>query len=93
MTIADDAAASDTIVYTVGGLEFEMNGTMYAANEEDKAHMVQFVEKLPGLVKSGEVKPNPTRLFEGGLYGINAGLKYMQEGKNSGEKIVYRLSD
>ena len=53
--------------------------------------MTQFLEKVPELVKSGQVMPNPTKLLEGGLEGINAGLKYMMEGNVSGKKIVYRI--
>lgn len=54
--------------------------------------MAKFLRKVPDLVKSGAVKPNPVMLWEGGLEGISDGLQYMREGKNSGEKIVYRIS-
>lgn len=53
--------------------------------------MAQFLKQVPELVSSGKIKPNRVKLWEGGLYGINDGLQYMIEGKNSGEKIVYRL--
>lgn len=53
--------------------------------------MASFLEKVPGLVSSGAIKPNPVKLWEGGLESVNDGLQYMREGKNSGEKIVYRL--
>lgn len=81
-----------TLIYTSLGREFDY-GSFFPASPEDKAHMAQFLTKLPELVKSGAVKPNPTKPFEGGLEGINAGLKFMQDGNVSGEKIVYRLSD
>lgn len=55
--------------------------------------MAHFLKKTPALVQSGLVKPNPTKLFPGGLEGINAGLQFMEEGKHSGEKIVYRVSN
>lgn len=55
--------------------------------------MAQFLKKVPELVKSGQIKPNPTTLVDGGLDGIDAGLKLMMDGKHSGEKIVYRVSD
>lgn len=54
--------------------------------------MAQFLTKTPELVAAGKVKPNPIKLWEGGLYGISDGLQYMREGKNSGEKIVYRVA-
>ena len=53
--------------------------------------MTQFLKKVPELVKSGQVKPNPVKLWDGGLEAINAGLKFMMDGKISGEKIVYRV--
>ena len=54
--------------------------------------MAQFLKKVPGFVSAGLIKPNPVKLWEGGLDGANAGLDYMREGKNSGEKLVYRIS-
>lgn len=65
----------------------------YEASPEDRAHMAQFLKKVPGFVSAGLIKPNPVKLWEGGLNGINDGLNYMREGKNSGEKIVYRISE
>lgn len=53
--------------------------------------MAHFLQKVPELVKSGAVRPNPTKLIEGGLDGINEGFQLMIEGKVSGEKLVYRL--
>lgn len=53
--------------------------------------MAQFLRKMPELVRTDAVKPNHTKIWEGGLESINAGMQYMIEGKNSGEKIVYRL--
>lgn len=54
--------------------------------------MAQFLKKVPGFVSAGLIKPNPVKLWEGGLDGVNAGLDYMREGKNSGEKLVYKIS-
>ena len=53
--------------------------------------MVQFLKKVPGLVKEGLVKPLPVKLWEGGLSAVPDGLQYMREGKVSAEKIVYRV--
>ena len=54
--------------------------------------MASFLTKLPELVKSGAVKPNPIKLWPGGLDSVNDGLQFMREGKVSAEKIVYRIS-
>ena len=53
--------------------------------------MAQFLTKVPALVSAGAIKPNPVKLWPGGLDAINDGLQYMREGKVSAEKIVYRL--
>lgn len=81
-----------TVVYTALGRAFNYGPAHRPAVPEDRAHMVQFLRKVPELVRSGKVKPNPVKLWEGGLESINDGLQYMIDGKNSAEKIVYRLS-
>ena len=58
---------------------------------EDRAKLVEFLKKVPGLVKEGKIKPLPIKFWEGGLDSIPAGLQYMREGKVSAEKIVYRI--
>ncbi|KAH9928552.1 GroES-like protein [Epithele typhae] len=87
-----DVAFKTTLIYTSLGREFTFAGTMhFPVSEEDRAHMVSFLEKVPELVKSGAVKPLPIKAWEGGLDGLADGLQYMREGKVSAEKIVYRL--
>ncbi|KAI0921151.1 hypothetical protein AcW1_004772 [Taiwanofungus camphoratus] len=53
--------------------------------------MAVFLKKVLGLVSAGAIKPNLVKLWEGGLDSIKDGLQYMREGKNSGEKIVYKV--
>ncbi|EKM59886.1 uncharacterized protein PHACADRAFT_88172 [Phanerochaete carnosa HHB-10118-sp] len=90
--LRSDVKLQLTVIYSSLGREFVYGHMMaFPASEEDRAHMVNFLKKTPELVKSGQVKPNPTKLFDGGLEGTEAGLKYMAEGKHSGEKIVYHL--
>ncbi|KAI0089301.1 GroES-like protein [Irpex rosettiformis] len=87
----DDITIRHTLIYTALGREFFMRQT-YLASPEDRNHMAQFLKKVPGFVSAGLIKPNPVKVWKGGLDGINAGLDYMREGKNSGEKVVYRIS-
>ena len=82
-----------TLIYTSLGRTFTLGTSLFPASPEDRDHMAQFLQKVPELVESGQISPNPTKLLQGGLEGINAGLQYMMEGKNSGEKIVYRVSN
>ncbi|KAH8099845.1 GroES-like protein [Cristinia sonorae] len=91
--LRSDVEFSNSLLYTVLNREFynaAFGGTMPAFPEDNK-HMVNFVKKLPELVKSGALLPNPLKYFDGGLSGINAGFDYMIAGKNSAEKIVFRI--
>ena len=54
--------------------------------------IVQFLKKLPELIKAGQLKPNPVKVLPGGLDGIKDGLQLMEKGEVSGEKIVYIVS-
>ena len=53
--------------------------------------MVEFLKKVPGLIKDGLIKPPKIKVWEGGLDAIPEGLAYMREGKVSAEKIVYKV--
>lgn len=91
-TLTRVCCATVTLLYTALGRECTMRGMFFAASPEDHAHMAQFLTKTPELVTTGKVKPNPIKLWEGGLKAIPDGLRYMKEGRNSGEKIVYRVA-
>ncbi len=83
---------TDTLIYTSLGREFTYaTGQHWPAVPEDKEHMVQFLKKVPQLVKEGKIKPLPVKLWEGGLAAIPEGFKYMKEGQVSAVKIVYRV--
>lgn len=90
--LREDVKVQHTLLYTCHGRAFSY-GTRahYPASPEDRAHMANFLKKLPELVKNGTIKPNPVKKWEGGLEAIKDGLQYMQDGKVSGEKIVYSV--
>ena len=92
LTQARICCVAVTLLYTALGREFTMRGNLYAESPEDHAHMAQFLTKTPELVAAGKVRPNPIKLWKGGLDAIPEGLQYMREGRNSGEKIVYRIA-
>lgn len=84
---------TDTIIYSSLGRAYTYaTGQGGPAVPEDRVHMVQFLKKVPELVREGKVKPLPVKLWKGGLDAIPQGLRYMKEGRVSGEKIVYRVS-
>lgn len=89
--LRDDVQVQGTLIYTSLGMPFKL-WIDWPPIPEDKAHMANFLKQVPELVKSGAVKPNPVKLWEGGLESVKDGLQYMREGKNSGEKIVYLIS-
>ncbi|KAI0826593.1 GroES-like protein [Trametes gibbosa] len=91
-TVRADVDVSFTLVHTGLGRAFDMSGVHFPASPEDTAQMVAFVETIPALVRQGRLKPNPVRLLgAGGLGAIPQGLKYLEEGKVSGEKLVVLL--
>ena len=79
------------IVYTATGQEFAFYGAPVPPIPEDRAHSVQFIAKVPGLVKAGLLKPNPVQLLPGGLERVPEGLRLLEEGKVSGKKLVTLL--
>lgn len=83
--------SAETVIYTALGRAFAWPWADYPVSDEDRAHMVQFLKKVPVLLKDGSIKPVPVKLWEGGLGAIPDGLQYMREGKVSAEKIVYRV--
>ncbi|EIW60398.1 GroES-like protein [Trametes versicolor FP-101664 SS1] len=100
LVLGPEAGATDrkdvqfilTLIYTSLGREFGFGpGSHYPVSSEDRAQMVEFLKKVPQIVKDGAVKPPAIKLWEGGLGAIIDGLQYMREGKVSAEKIVYRV--
>lgn len=67
-------------------------GKHFPAQPQDRVEMVEWLKKQTGYVAQGALRPNPIKLFEGGLADIPAGFQLMMDGKVSGEKLVYRVS-
>jgi NADPH:quinone reductase-like Zn-dependent oxidoreductase len=44
-------------------------------------------------LRSGTIKPNPVKIVENGLLGVEHGLDLQKNGKVSGQKLVYRIKD
>jgi hypothetical protein len=64
----------------------------FPAMPDDRAHMAEFLQKVPGLISAGLVKPNPTKLLDGGLDAVSGGLDLVRDGKVSAQKVVYRIA-
>lgn len=90
--LRSDVKIQSTLIYTALGRAFQYRQSRYEVQPEDRAHMAAFLKKTPELVRTGAIKPNPVKLWPGGLETVKDGLQYLREGKNSGEKVVYRLA-
>ena len=81
----------DTIVYTALGRPFALPTVKFPALPADREHMASWIPKIKDLVDAGQIKPNPVKVWPGGLEAVSEGLQYMRDGKVSGEKIVYNI--
>ena len=82
----------DTLLYTALGRSFQYGPTAYyPASPADREHMASWIPKIESLINSGKVKPNPVKLWPGGLQAVSEGFQYMRDGKESAEKIVYNV--
>lgn len=83
-----------SVLYTAFGVPFTFDGTTYPAPPEDRKQISDWLVG-PGeqLVRDGRIKPNPVNVLPGGLEGIPEGFQYMKAGKNSAEKLVFRLQE
>jgi len=81
------------LAYTMSGEEFEMEGEVWPASEEDNLLARKFVGVCEALLEDGRIRSHPVSKREGGLEGILGGMMEMKEGKVSGQKLVYRISD
>ncbi|KAJ3772279.1 chaperonin 10-like protein [Lentinula raphanica] len=66
---------------------------LYNPRAEDKAFGNWATDLVSEVLKSGKLVPLPMKLYPNGLESVQEGLRYMQEGKVSAEKITYRISD
>ncbi|OBZ65228.1 Protein TOXD [Grifola frondosa] len=90
--VRDDVEMMMTMVYTALGDAVDFGPEMrWSVSPEDRAHMVAFLKKVPKLVAEEKLKPNPVKLWEGGLAAVPEGLQHAREGKVRAEKIVYRV--
>ncbi|KAJ1308344.1 hypothetical protein OPQ81_004054 [Rhizoctonia solani] len=86
-----DVVIHHTLIYTALGRSFAWPKIQFPASAEDRAHMASWMPKLENIVRKGQIKPNPVKLWPGGLAAVNEGFQYMREGRVSAEKIVYNV--
>ncbi|GJJ16144.1 hypothetical protein Clacol_010424 [Clathrus columnatus] len=76
-----DVKIQFTLLYTALGREFSWPSTTFPAAPEDRAHQIVSLVKFSELVKAGYIRPNPVKIWEGGLEAVQEGFDYMREGK------------
>ncbi|KAA1472741.1 dehydrogenase [Dentipellis sp. KUC8613] len=53
----------------------------------------KFTKFLEEILAKHDIKPNPLLVYPNGLASVVEGLQFMADGKVSGQKITYRISD
>ncbi|EKV04262.1 ToxD [Penicillium digitatum] len=82
-----------TLAYTNMGEAFSLGDIRIPAKPEDQAYAEKFIPIAECLLAQGKVKVHPLKVGEHGLKGVLEGLKLLKEGKVSGEKLVYNVSE
>ncbi|KAI0796242.1 GroES-like protein [Irpex lacteus] len=92
--LREDVEFTVSVLYTTFGVPFTFDGTTYPVPPEDRKQISHWLVG-PGeqLVRDGRIKPNPVKVLPGGLEGIPEWFQYMKAGKNSAEKLVFRLQE
>lgn len=66
-------------------------------NQKGQSELVEFASKyflcLQDLLNEGKIKSHPLRVLEGGLETVLEGLKIVQSGVLSGEKVVVKFDE
>ncbi|RMD44607.1 hypothetical protein DV735_g509, partial [Chaetothyriales sp. CBS 134920] len=82
-----------TFMYTIFNEPYSKFGAETPAVPENFEFAKQFVELAERLITEGKLKNHPERVGPNGLRGALDGLKEMQQGKVSGQKLVYHVDE
>ncbi|KAJ3329794.1 hypothetical protein HDU76_007128 [Blyttiomyces sp. JEL0837] len=89
----NDVTVAVTLIYTVFGTAFEFIGNSFPASKEDHAFASTYSERLTGYLAEGKILPNKKRVMEGGLKGLLEGMKVLESGSYSAEKLVAKIQE
>jgi len=89
----DDIKFTSTLLYTGAGEDFEKFGQKFTGNAPRFEFQKGWTSEAVHLLANGKVKVHPVSLRKEGLKGAIDGMQEMKEGKHSGEKLVYKVSE
>jgi NADPH:quinone reductase-like Zn-dependent oxidoreductase len=89
----EDVEERHTLGYTAMGEAFTKGKMSRPAIPEDYAFATKFMKIGEQLLAEGKLKPHRSEVGSGGLNGVFDGMDRMEEGKVSGRKLVYRVSE
>ncbi len=89
----EDVESTTTIMYTIFGESFKFGPQEIPAISEDFEYAKKFLAMTEGLLKEGKITAHKQTVGKDGLEGVLKGMEDMKNGKVSGEKLVYRVSE
>ena len=93
-----DAPRSDVksiffLGYSAMGLPFSYEGARWPFSPDDYNLAKRFTVFAEELLEQRKIRPHPATVRDGGLEAIPAGMQDLENGKISGEKLVYLIAD
>jgi hypothetical protein len=89
----DDVDVGYSLGYTIIGEEFVIMGMNFRAKPQDFEFGKKWWLVAQKLLYERKIKPHRVEVRPGGLDGILSGLDDLKNGKVSGKKLVYRISN
>lgn len=89
-----DIEVTRTLMYTIFNETFHHQfGKEFPASQEDFEFARMFMGRVQQFLQEGQIKPHPEKVGAEGLAGVLRGMKDMQNGKVSRQKLVYRVAE
>lgn len=89
----EDVQYLSTLMYTIFGERFFFGPSEFPALPEDVEYTKEFFGITEKLLAEGKLKAHKAKVGKDGFEGVLKGLDDLKNGKVSGEKLVYRVSE
>lgn len=89
----DDVVNEFMLGYTVTGEAFSYRNKDVPAKPQDFEFGKKFWDLSTKLIEAGRIKVHQPKVGKDGLVGVFDGMQQFREGKVSGVKLVYRVSE